>query len=352
MKIGVKGTGAALPGSPDAPFSGAGGRLGRLAIPTMKRSEFLLQWAPTLVLLALVSAFTFANPNFMTLSNFGRISIAAVPALMVAIGVTFIIIMGSIDLSMEGTVSTTAVLFAMAFNALGGSLLGWAWLAIPAAMIAGALIGLVNGLIHVRLKIPSFMASLAVGFVGMGLSVLLTSGDIVRVNDDVFRALLLKRIAGFPLMVYVALALVFAAWFIQRKTTLGRNFYAVGGGEDLAHSSGLNVKRVRVLGFMLAGVLYALGAIFAVARGGMAESLTGTNYMFVSVTSVVVGGTSLMGGNGGVWNTVIGVLIVTVINNGMVVIGLPSYVQDGVLGVLVIIAVVLSTNRKSLSLVK
>jgi len=103
---------------------------------------------------------------------------------------------------------------------------------------------------------------------------------------------------------------------------------------------------------VLAGVFYAIGAIFAVARGGMAESLTGTNYMFLAITSVVVGGTSLMGGNGGVWNTVVGVLIVNVINNGMVVIGLPNYVQDGVLGVLVILAVVLSTNRRSLALVK
>ena len=310
------------------------------------------QWAPALVLVALVLAFSLANPSFLSLSNLARISISATPTMMVAIGVTFIIIMGSIDLSMEGTVSTTAVLFAIAFNALGGELANWGWVALLVALLAGALIGGVNGLIHVRLRIPSFMASLAVGFVGMGLSVLLTSGDIVRVNDDVFRALLFKRIVGFPLMAYVAVAVVFAAWFIQRKTTLGRNFYAVGGGEDLAHASGLNVRRVRALGFALAGVFYAIGAIFAVARGGMAESLTGTNYMFISITSVVVGGTSLMGGNGGVWNTVIGVLIVNVIANGMVVMGLPNFVQDGVLGALVIMAVVLSTNRKALHLVK
>jgi len=266
--------------------------------------------------------------------------------------VTFIIIMGSIDLSMEGTVATTAVIFAIVFNKLGGALLGWAWLAIPATLLVGAVIGLINGLVHVKLKIPSFMASLAVGFVGVGVAVLLTGGDIVRVNDDVFRGLLLERIFGFPLMVYVAIVVVLLAWFIQRKTTIGRNFYAVGGGEDLAHASGLHVQRVRILGFALAGVFFAIGAILAVARAGMAEALTGSNYMFVSITSVVVGGTSLMGGNGGVWKTVVGVLIVNVINNGMVVIGLPRYVQDGVLGVLVIIAVVLSTNRRSLALVK
>jgi ribose transport system permease protein len=216
----------------------------------------------------------------------------------------------------------------------------------------GIVIGLINGLIHVKLKIPSFMASLAVGFAGMGLAILLTGGDIVRVRDEVFRRLLIERILGFPLMMYFAIVMVFVAWFIQRKTTLGRNFYAVGGGEDLAHASGLNVQRVRVMGFALAGAFYAIGAIFAVARAGMAQALTGANYMFISITAVVVGGTSLMGAGGGVWNTVVGVLIVNVINNGMVVIGLPKYLQDGVLGVLVIIAVVLSTNRKNTALVK
>jgi ribose transport system permease protein len=318
----------------------------------VSKAEMFTQWAPTLVLVTLVLMFSVINPNFMSLSNFSRISIAATPALLVALGVTFIVIMGSIDLSMEGTVASTAVVFAIVFGALGSKLTQWSWLAIPIVIAMGAAIGTINGLIHVKLKIPSFMASLALGFVGMGLAVVLTSGDIVRVNDDVFRALLLVRILDFPLMVYVALIITLLAWFIQRKTTLGRNFYAVGGGEDLAHSSGLNVQRVRVFGFALAGVFYATGAMLAVARAGMAEALIGSNYMFASITSVVVGGTSLMGGNGGVWNTVVGVLIVNVINNGMVVIGLPKFFQDGVLGILVIIAVVISTNRKSAALVK
>lgn len=126
----------------------------------------------------------------------------------------------------------------------------------------------------------------------------------------------------------------------------------MGGGEELAHASGLNVNRVRIMGFMLAGVFYAVGALLAVGRIGIAETATGSNFMFVSITSVVVGGTALWGGIGGVWNTLVGVLIVNVINNGMVVIGLPGYVQDGVLGTLVILAVVLSTDRKSVTFVK
>ncbi|WP_246594722.1 ABC transporter permease [Mameliella sediminis] len=305
-----------------------------------------------IVLLVLIAFFTVLEPRFFSVRNLARIAISSSPALMVAIGVTFIIIMGSIDLSMEGTVSVSAVVFAFAFIGLGGTVLGLGILALPLAILVGAAIGLINGLVHVKLKIPSFMASLAMGFVGTGFALLLTGGDRIRVEDEVFRGLLTERWFGFPVMVYVAGLFVLIAWFIQARTTLGRNFYAVGGGEELAHASGLNVNKVRVLGFMLAGMFYAVGALLAVGRIGIAETATGNNFMFMSITSVVVGGTALWGGIGGVWNTLVGVLIVNVIGNGMVVIGLPGYVQDGVLGALVIAAVVLSTDRKSIAFVK
>lgn len=330
--------------------------------------EQIIKWAPLLVLGVLVLLFPvfewledfrageehiyLLNSRFFSVRNAARIGISAAPALMVAIGVTFIIIMGSIDLSMEGTVSVCAVIFAFAFLSLGGTLLSWAWLAIPLAMAAGAALGFVNGLVHVKLKIPSFMASLAMGFVGTGLALLLTGGDRIRVEDPIFRSLLTERWFNFPVMCYVALGFLLIAWFIQSRTTLGRNFYAVGGGEELAHASGLNVERVRLLGFTLAGIFFAVGALLAVGRIGIAETATGNNFMFVSITAVVVGGTALWGGIGGVWNTLVGVLIVNVINNGMVVIGLPGWVQNGTLGLLVIIAVVLSTDRRSVSFVK
>ncbi|MGQ3275061.1 MAG: ABC transporter permease, partial [Shinella sp.] len=166
--------------------------------------ETLIKWAPLLVLIALVIFFTALNPTFFSLRNFARIAMAAAPALMVAVGVTFIIVMGSIDLSMEGTVSLTAVSFAFIFAQLGGSLAGFGWVAIPLVLVLGGLIGLLNGLVHVKLKIPSFMASLAMGFVGTGAAILLTGGDIVKVSDPIFRGLLTVRWLGFPLMIYVA----------------------------------------------------------------------------------------------------------------------------------------------------
>ena len=307
--------------------------------------ERVVKWAPLLVLGVLILLFPFfeflediregkehiylLDSRFFSIRNAARIGISSAPALMVAVGVTFIIIMGSIDLSMEGTVSVCAVIFAFAFIGWGGSVLSWGWLAMPLALLVGATVGFINGLVHIKLRIPSFMASLAMGFVGTGLALLLTGGDRIRVEDPIFRSLLTERWFNFPVMCYVALLFLLIAWFIQSRTTLGRNFYAVGGGEELAHASGLNVERVRLMGFTLAGVFFAVGALLAVGRIGIAETATGNNFMFVSITAVVVGGTALWGGIGGVWNTLVGVIIVNVINNGMVVIGLPGYVQDG-----------------------
>ncbi|MCY4307509.1 MAG: ABC transporter permease [Rhodobacteraceae bacterium] len=330
--------------------------------------NIILKWAPLFVLASLVLLFPIfewledfwrgkdhfylIDSRFFSIRNASRIAVAATPGLMIAIGVTFIIIMGSIDLSMEGTVSVSAVIFAFVFIALGGTLAGWAWLAIPIALVVGGIMGFINGFIHVMFRVPSFMVSLAMGFVGTGFALVLTGGDRIRVEDELFRSLLTVRWLNFPIMCYVAMLALLVAWFIQSRTTIGRNFYAVGGGEELAIASGLNVSRVRIMGFTLAGIFFALGALMAVGRIGIAETATGNNFMFISITAVVVGGTALWGGIGGVLNTLVGVLIVNVINNGMVVIGLPNWLQDGVLGVLVITAVVLSTNRKTISFVK
>jgi ribose transport system permease protein len=312
----------------------------------------MLKWAPLLVLLALILFFSTLNPSFLSLRNFARLSIAASPALMVAVGVTFIIVMGSIDLSMEGAVSALAVIFCFALVWLGGTVAGLGFLAIPLIMLLGAAVGAINGLIHVQLRIPSFMSSLAMGFVGTGAAILMTGGNIVKIDDEIFRALLTVRLLGFPLMAYVAFGFLLLGWVIQSFTRLGRNFYAVGGGEDLAHASGVHVKRVRVLGFALAGFYFSIAALLQVAKLGQAESVTGANLMFISITSVVVGGVALWGGIGGVWNALVGVLIVAVINNGMIVIGIPDFIQAGILGLLVIIAVILSTDRRSVAFVK
>ncbi|GGO83880.1 ABC transporter permease [Marinobacterium nitratireducens] len=313
--------------------------------------EFLQRWAPLIVLFSLCIIVSIINPNFLSVRNFARLATSSAAPLMLAIGVTFIIIMGSIDLSMEGVMAFCGASLAVVMLQFN-SFVEWGFLAIPVAIVFGVAIGFVNGLIHVKLKIPSFLVSLGIGFSCIGLTMVMTGGVRVSASDKAFRLLLTERFFGFPLMVYVAFAALLLAYFIQKKTALGRNLYAIGGGEELAHASGVKVERVRIIAFALAGAFYALGAMFAVAQIGSVASNLGTGFMFVSITSVVVGGTALMGGIGGVWQTLVGVLIVAVISNGMVLVGLPTYIQEGVLGVLVILAVALATNRKAIQLVK
>lgn len=320
-------------------------------MPLSIRAVTVQRWAPLVVLLGLCLVLTLINPNFLSLRNFARLGTASAAPLMLAIGVTFIIIMGSIDLSMEGVMAFCGAALAMLMAQWGG-MAGWGWLAVPACVLVGVGIGLICGWIHVRLRIPTLLASLSVGFICLGLTMLMTGGERIAANDPVFRMLLTERLLGFPLMMYCALVALLLAWFIQRHTALGRNLYAIGGGEALAHASGVKVQRIRMIAFALAGAFYALGAIFAVARLGSVSTLIGSGYMFVSITSVVVGGTALLGGNGGVWQTLVGVLIVAVISNGMVLVGLPSYLQDGVLGVMVIVAVGFTVSRHQLAIVK
>jgi len=306
---------------------------------------------PVLVLIALCAAFTLVNPNFLSVRNGARIGLLAAPTLLVAIGVTFVIIMGSIDLSMEGVVTFCAMVFAKVFVANGG-FDGYGWTAIILAVVVGALAGLLGGVVQVWLKIPSFMSSLSMGFVALGATFVLSHGYRVTVDDTVFRSLLTDRVFELPYMIYFALIALLFALFIERFTVVGRNIFAIGGGEEQARASGLNVVRVRVIAFAIAGFFYGLGALLSVARVGIADETNGSNLMFTSITAVVVGGTSLGGGQGGVLNTLVGTLIVAVISNGMVVIGLPSYIQSGVLGAIVIVAVALSTNRKAIRFIK
>ena len=311
----------------------------------------VMKWAPFLVLVVLVIIVTMINPNFLSMRNFARLSIATATPLMITLGVTFTIILGSIDLSMEGAIAFCAVILGVVLNYLGAFEI-WGWLSIPLILMIGGAMGYFNGFLNVKLRIPSFMASLGMGFVMTGIAMYITQGARIPVKDPVFRMLLTERIGGMPLMFYVMIFGLLIAYFIQTRTALGRNFYAVGGAEKLAHESGVNVAKVRMLAFALAGVFYACGAIFATARIGSVATSIGFGYMFISITSAVVGGTALIGGTGGVIQALLGVMIVAVINNGMILVGLPKYIQEGVLGVIIIIAIAVSIDRKAIRLNK
>lgn len=318
------------------------------------RGAALGRWrafAPLIVLIVLCILISIANPNFIEPRNLVRVANSAAVPLTLAMGMTFIILMGSIDLSVEGTLSVAAmVLVLLAANDSNAH--DYGWFAVLASVAAATVMGLANGILQTTLRIPSFMATLGMWFIGLGISVYMLGGSAVRLMDPELRALALSRFLGFPLAVWVALAAFAVAAVIQYHTRLGRHIVALGGGEDVAELSGVNPKRVRIAAFGLAGFFFGVAGVLAAAQLGQSNAVIADGRLFAAVTAVVVGGTALTGGEGGVLNTLVGVLIVTVLANGMILLGISPYIQQTVQGLLIIAAVALSLDRIHLKIVK
>ncbi len=310
------------------------------------------RWAPLAVLIGLCIVVGIINPSFFSLGNAVRmLNTAAIP-LVICMGATFIILMGSIDLSVEGTVALCAVAASMLVaNDLTGVAIGlWS---VPVAILVGGLLGLLNGVVHVKLKIPSFMATLGIGFAGIGIATAILGGVMVRVSDNDFRNWLsLGRLFDVPAAVWIAAVAVAVAWVIQERTRIGRWLYAIGTDEQTARNSGIPVDRTRILIFGIAGMFYGLAGALSAAQIGRGHALIAQDRLFTAITAVVVGGTALSGGVGSVINSVIGVFIVIVLANGMVLMGIEPYVQKGVQGLLIIAAVALALDRSRLDVVK
>ncbi len=320
----------------------------------------LRRWAPLIVLIGLCILVGSFNSNFFTAGNFVRlVSSAAIP-IVLCMGATFIILMGSIDLSVEGVVATAAVFSSLLVtNTVSGLDYGVA-VACALAIVIGAGMGLANGLLHIYLKIPSFMTTLGVGFVGLGIATATLGGLTVRIRDQDFRYLSLGRPIDFPpgkaldvpMMAWIALAAFLVAWIIQERTRFGRWIYAIGTDEITARNAGIPIERTRIIAFTIAGLFAAIGGILAAAQFGQGHALIGQGRLFTTITAVIVGGTALSGGVGSVVNTVIGVFIVVVLTNGMVLMGIEPYLQQGVQGLMIIAAVALALDRSRLAVVK
>ncbi|CAN5234708.1 ABC transporter permease [soil metagenome] len=314
-------------------------------------------WAPVAVLLILCAFITIISPNFLSLGNFSRLLNSAAIPVVLTMGATFIILMGSIDLSIEGIMAVTAVAASMLVaNDYTAATIGlWA---VPVAILLGGAMGLANGLLHVKLRTPSFMTTLGVGFAGVGIATAILEGATVRISDQTFRFLSLGRLfsfgsfQGIPMAAVVALIAVGTAYVIQERTRMGRWLYAIGTDEITARHAGIPIEKTRIVIFAVAGLFYGLGGVLSVAQFGQGHALISQGRLFTTITAVVVGGTALSGGVGSVLNSVIGVLIVMVLTNGMVLMGIEPYVQQGVQGLLIIAAVTLALDRSRLDVVK
>lgn len=338
-------------GSPSVVAHPPSGPDGGAASVVVRRGFRLRAWVPVLVLLGLCVLIALANPNFATLPNAVRILTNAAVPLVLALGATFIILIGGVDLSVEGTLALGAIVLSL-LVANDVNETGIGLLAIPFAVAVGALMGVINGSVHVGLKIPSFMVTLGTWFIGLGLATVLLGGGTLRILDPQIRALFLTRLLNLPLIVWIAAGALLVGWVIQNHTRFGRHVMAVGGGEDLAALSGISIARTKIIAFALAGAFYGLASVMAAAQLGQGNATIGDGRLFVTITGVVVGGTALSGGEGGVLNTLIGVLIVAILANGMILLGIPPYAQQAANGLMIIAAVAISLDRQRFRIVK
>lgn len=291
------------------------------------------------------------NGNFLTVGNLVRMLNSASIPIVLCMGATFIILMGSIDLSVEGIVALSAVAVSLLVaNDITSNNLGL--VAVPIAILIGGCMGFVNGWLHIHLKTPSFMTTLGMGFAGVGVAMAILAGDTVRISDQTFRSLSLGRVFGVPMAVWIAALAVMIAYVIQERTRWGRWFYAIGTDENTARAVGVPIEKARILAFTIAGLFCGLGGALAAAQFGQGHALISQGRLFTTITAVVVGGTALSGGVGSILNSVVGVFIVVVLTNGLVLVGVEPYMQQGVLGLLIIVAVTLALDRSRLDVVK
>lgn len=315
----------------------------------MKTRDLLLlygrQFGTLSGLIALCIVLWILTPHFMTVSNLLNVAQQTTIVAIIAVGMTFVIITGGIDLSVGSVLAFSGV--TMATMLQKGVPLG---IALLVGLGAGLLCGLLNGLLITVGRLPPFIATLGMMSVARGAALVFTGGRPVSGFSDTFRQIAVGEIFHIPAPVIIMLAVYLIAHFVLTKTKLGRYTYAIGGNEEATVLSGVNVRLYKTMVYGLCGMLSGLAAIILTARLNSAQPIAGMMYELDAIAATVIGGTSLTGGEGTIFGTLIGALIIGVLRNGLNLLDISSFVQQIVIGAVIIVAVLfdmlLKANKK------
>jgi ribose/xylose/arabinose/galactoside ABC-type transport system permease subunit len=282
------------------------------------------------------------TPHFLTVSNLLNVLEQTSINAVIAAGMTFVIISGGIDLSVGSLVAVSGVVLASALHA--GVPIP---LALAGALAVGFGFGLLNGLAITWGRLPPFIATLGMMSIARGCALLFTEGRPVSGFDPAFRSIATARLAGIPAPVFVTIAVYLVAHFVLAETRFGRYVYSMGGNEEATRLSGVNVRLHKTLVYGVSGLASAVAAVLLTARLNSAQPIAGIMYELDAIAATVIGGTSLMGGEGGLGGTIIGALIMGVLRNGLNLLGVSSFVQQIVIGLVIVVAVLVDTVLKS-----
>jgi ribose transport system permease protein len=288
-----------------------------------------------LVVVLLIGFFAVNSDVFFTVENFRNVGVAGAALAAVAFGQTFTILTGGMDLSVGSTVALVSVVgaFAMRDYGIAAGLL--------ASLACGLAVGLVNGLVVTRLKVFPFICTLATMSIAAGLALQLAGGVPVPGLPEEFGDLAYELIAGIPVPVLVALFVLIVAWLVLDYTRLGRRIYAIGGNEQAARLSGIDIDVVKLAAYGASGLCAGVGSIILTSRISSGQPALGATLPLESVAAVVLGGVSLFGGRGSVLGVGVGVVFVSILGNGLNLLNVSSYAQMMVIGAALILAVAL-----------
>lgn len=311
------------------------------------RQDWIIDLGPFVMLGSLVLLFTILSNNFLTYGNLvGNVARNSALLLLVALAGTFPILQQSIDLSVAALVNLSAVLTVILVSQIGV-------FAIPLVLIAGMFAGFLNGFVFAKLKVPSFLVTLGTLSILNGVALIITGGSTITFRNPEMRSIATGEfIPGVPNLVFWALLIYAGTVFLAFRTKFGRYCFALGENESVVELAGAKVDRYKMYPFVLSGLLCATGGLLLALRISSASPDVGEGLLLPSIAAIVMGGTALTGGVGGPHRTILGVLVIAVLQNGMNLIAVDPFVQEIILGVVVVVAVALSIDRRKIDVVK
>jgi ribose transport system permease protein len=305
-------------------------------------AHHMRQWGTLLGLFALCAALWIMTPYFFTFSNLVNVVQQTAINAIIAVGMTFVIISAGIDLSAGSIMAFAGIVLASALS--NGIAMP---LAVALGLITGAACGLVNGLLITFGKLPPFIATLSMMSVARGAALVYTEGKPISGFGDEFRLLAAGQVLHVPVPVLIMIAVYAIGHIVLTRTKTGRYTYAMGGNEEAAVLSGVNVRFHKTVIYGISGLVSAIAAVILTARLNSAQPIAGVMYELDAIAATVIGGTSLMGGEGALSGTLIGALIMGVLRNGLNLLGVSSFLQQIIIGAVIIIAVLIDTALKA-----
>ena len=317
------------------------------------RTQFA-KFQSLIALVLLCIGLSLMSDKFLTVDNTWNVMRQISVNICISVGMTLVILTSGIDLSVGSILALcgaiTAGLLKFGIEVPSNNLyIGFTMLgAILVGLIAGSLLGLFNGWTITKFKVPPFVATLAMLTIARGLTMLWTKGFPISNLGDSFDFIGTGWFLGIPLPVWISGIIVIIAVVITKKTVLGRYIYAIGGNEQASRLSGININKVKLMVYAIAGVLAAVGGIMVTSRLDSAQPNAGLSYELDSIAAVVIGGTSLSGGRGTIMGTVLGAIIIGVLNNGLVLLNVSPFWQQVVKGGVILLAVIIDkANSKN-----